>query len=1458
MELMGTDVIHHIAQRLFQHQQPRLHSACHGRAGAKCFAHVFGALAIAVAVLTYSEPARADQGWCTSVAPGVTQCAGTPMAACKIQQNAYAPGATFYGFTDTSFWNVKDCQWSSGSGSLPATVSYVCPTGDTGRAPGYCIPTDQDFQTRGAFNQGPPPNACNADTAEFNGGGSATGRTLNSIDVLSGAKLFRIVDFTTADGALLLERFYNSFGYGGVGGLVQEPLGLGSRWHYSFQNELHIDWLFQYDGSIDAAIADGGIYNFSKNGSSTLLTANQATYGTVQKDYTLEFVGTWPSDLGTILTSSTQWKLHDPNDRVWLFQTYRNPATGTYNIAHPISVTFRGGLQWTFSYGSYNQITSITDSYGKSISFDWIIQDSSSLGNPSAIPRPAAISKATLPDGTTLHYLYEAVDSSLTTLSQPDRLVKVEHHDASDVVTDSTTYLYENASLPFAVTGIADKDGLRRWSVEYDSIGHAITSTGPNDADKVTVSYPPVSDPTVTRTVTNALSKGTVYTHHWGTGNVYLQSVTGNASANCPTSVRTYAYSSNLISSITDEEGRVTTFTREARGLPTQIVNGYGTPLARTTSYTWNSDFHVPTQLVQPGLTATYTWNSLGQLTQVTQTDTTTQTIPYSTNGQTRTWTYTYNSFGYLLTVDGPLAGTGDTVTYAYNTSGYLASITNELGQVTTVSAVNGLGQPTTVIDPNSITYTLSYDSEWRLKSVAVDPSGFNAITALEYNAVGDVTKITRPNGAFLQYTYDDARRIIKVQDNSGASVEYDRDKLGGITARRVKNSSGSILLAQAATFDELGRLLTFIGAASQTWTSAYDKTDNRVSVTDPRSKVFHWAFDSLNRLMSETDQNNGVITLTRNGKDEITNYNDPRSLNTSYVRSGFGDIIQRASPDTGTTVYVYNALGKPTQITDARGVVTNLAYDNAGRLLTKQYPAATSENITYTWDATAAGNKGVGRLTRIEDTSGSVEWTYNALGQVTQEKKTTASVVYTIGYAYDLDGNVTQITYPSGRTVTYSRDARGLVTGVTTKKDSGSPSVTLASSVVYQPFGDLASLTYGNGLTLSRTFTQDYLLNALQVQDPSTLSFILNRTHDFGDGINLTNIANNTSETVPTVAAATNSYSYPSGNNKLASIIQGSTTVRSFTYDAVGNVTADTRGSTVYNYRYNNRNRLDQLSIGATVTANYTYDGLERMAIRTTQNMSPAGTTHYLYDLLGRLLVEADNTGATLREYVWIDDLPLAVVSDVNSGSPNLYYVHGDQLNRPIKMTDGSKAVVWDAVYLPFGSVLSITGSASNNMRFPGQYFLIESGLHYNWYRHYDPTLGRYVQADPLGLVDGPSVYAYAKLGPAENVDPNGRNAAVFPLLFCLRYPELCVATVIAAVNACIVTYKVIAGKGGGGDDDKQHCEEHYRIDTDTCNGIARRRGARAGEACHASATERLAACLSGKSIPPLNTWNN
>jgi YD repeat-containing protein len=159
--------------------------------------------------------------------------------------------------------------------------------------------------------------------------------------------------------------------------------------------------------------------------------------------------------------------------------------------------------------------------------------------------------------------------------------------------------------------------------------------------------------------------------------------------------------------------------------------------------------------------------------------------------------------------------------------------------------------------------------------------------------------------------------------------------------------------------------------------------------------------------------------------------------------------------------------------------------------------------------------------------------------------------------------------------------------------------------------------------------------------------------------------VGNRASEALTSGSTTTWTYAHPSTNNKLSTVTQGSN-VRTFTHDAAGNVTADDRVGTTYNYRYNNRARLDRLTIGSTVTADCTYDGLERLAVRVTQNMTPAGTTHYVYDRQGHLIVEADGGGKTLREYVWLGDMPLAVVADVGTMSPKQWFVHADHLDCP------------------------------------------------------------------------------------------------------------------------------------------------------------------------------------------------
>ena len=106
---------------------------------------------------------------------------------------------------------------------------------------------------------------------------------------------------------------------------------------------------------------------------------------------------------------------------------------------------------------------------------------------------------------------------------------------------------------------------------------------------------------------------------------------------------------------------------------------------------------------------------------------------------------------------------------------------------------------------------------------------------------------------------------------------------------------------------------------------------------------------------------------------------------------------------------------------------------------------------------------------------------------------------------------------------------------------------------------------------------------------------------------------------------------------------------------------------------------------------------------------------------------------------------------------TPQLLTVHAGHLNRPTRLTDATRSTVWSASCAPVGQPVSLTGTVEQNLRFPGQYFLIESGLSYTWHRFYDATTGRYTQADPLRFVDGPSVYGYVGASPLMRVGPEG-----------------------------------------------------------------------------------------------------
>ena len=220
-----------------------------------------------------------------------------------------------------------------------------------------------------------------------------------------------------------------------------------------------------------------------------------------------------------------------------------------------------------------------------------------------------------------------------------------------------------------------------------------------------------------------------------------------------------------------------------------------------------------------------------------------------------------------------------------------------------------------------------------------------------------------------------------------------------------------------------------------------------------------------------------------------------------------------------------------------------------------------------------------------------------------------------------------------------------------------------------------------------------------------------------------------------------------------------------------------DAFGGTTFTYQFDSESRLVRALPSPVVAGlsegQYAYDPFDRLISRTTVN----GSVHYIYDQADHIIAEVDGSTApqTLREYIWLDDQPIAVVSNVNTASPQLLYVHADHLNRPVMMTDQSRAKIWEASYKPFGEVHSVTGLNDKTQRFPGQWYQIETGLTYNWHRHYDGTIGRYLQADPLKIDEreGPTVNGKQMNLPAPtSVSANNRGIGLVRAALDGQYP--------------------------------------------------------------------------------------
>ncbi len=418
---------------------------------------------------------------------------------------------------------------------------------------------------------------------------------------------------------------------------------------------------------------------------------------------------------------------------------------------------------------------------------------------------------------------------------------------------------------------------------------------------------------------------------------------------------------------------------------------------------------------------------------------------------------------------------------------------------------------------------------------------------------------------------------------------------------------------------------------------------------------------------------------------------------------------------------------------------------------------------MTYTYDTCTNGR---GRLCQVQDQSGTTTSSYSVKGELVQESKVILGVTYVTGYSYDTNGNLETITYPSGRTVTYTHDLADQVSGVTTTPPGGS-SQTVAANVTHNPFGGIASLTYGNGLARTVGYDQQYRITGIQTGG------IQNLTYTPDNNGNILSITNNldasksksfTYDALDRLWTATgpwgilgwgydkvgnrltqtgvdpSTYTYTTGTNRLASVTGALN--KTFGYDAHGNTTTENSRT----YTYNQNNRLVQATEGG-ILGDYVYNATEQRVVKT----AGATTTVFHHDQQGQILAETQG-GLTTVEYIHLDAEPLA-----KADGTTLSYIHPDHLATPVVMTGGAATKVWEIETRPFGDSPTVTGSAGLNLRFPGQYFELETGLHQNWYRNYASFLGRYSEPDPMGLAGGVNRYTYAGNAPLQYTDPSG-----------------------------------------------------------------------------------------------------
>ncbi len=1021
----------------------------------------------------------------------------------------------------------------------------------------------------------------------------------------------------------------------------------------------------------------------------------------------------------TFTLSNGQWQ-GDPDvaDRLiqtasgWRYIQLNNQYEDYDTNGRLIALSDRIGRTQQLSYNSANQLIQVSSDFGPSLTFNY-----NSAGLLASMTDPA---------NNIYQYHYDTAGN----------LSRVDYPDGTN-----RQYPYENIDHPHALTGIINENGARFATWNYDSFGRAISSEHAGGAEKVQVLY----NTDGSRTVTNNLGGTKTYFLKNAYGAVKVTGLDKQACSTCLIDSASFNYDSQgYPNKKVDPNGNISYSSFNARGLPIYQTLGVGTADEKTRTLVWHDTLNLPTAIHEPGKTTYLNYDSKGNVLEKREMDTATKA--------TQSWNYSYTPGGLIESEDGPRVDINDVTHYQYYPNGRLWRMINPLGHVLEIMEYDAHGRVLKYKDQNALITTLSYNPRGQLTSKKTG----NELTLNSYDSTGQLVQTTWPDQTVTNYEYDDAGRLVLMRDHWNNETRYQYDINSHLIQKSIHAQDGTLQQQQSWGYDATGRLISKTGAAGQVTQYSYDSNGNLITVTDAKSQAINNVFDAHNRPTTTSYPDTGIVNSVYDKQDNLISVTDAEGHTTHYTYNGLGQRIETDSPDTGITSYSYDIAGNLINETRANGKILNYHYDALNRLV-----KAIDNNgspIDYQYDNCT---NGIGRLCSITGSGFSSSWQYDLQGRVITRQETTQSVNSTVSYQYNALGQLSAITYPSGKTVSYQYIDGHL-------ESVSIDGTTIIYQISYNAANQVTGWNWANGEVTLQSYDLDGQLiqQTLADTDRSLAYDLIGNILSIDDGFNFNSYEYDSMSRL--IGATGNQYdllySYDKNGNRLTEddgidnydyayntlnnqlTDKQGTIGKNYQYDLAGNMLSDGQHS----YRYDGHNQL----IEVLGIAGYFYNGLGQRVAKNSHGTQ----TLFVYDEDARLIGEYSATGQAITETVYLFGQPVAVLK-----SSNIYNIHTDHLGSPRKISNQTADVIWQWQDKPFGdSAVNQDPDGDGvafeyNLRFAGQYFDQETGLHYNYFRYYDHEIGRYITSDPIGLEGGLNTFGYVGNNPINSTDPDG-----------------------------------------------------------------------------------------------------